>query len=62
MLVLLLQVPISAELVLSLGKANAFKLSNLAGTMWAPTLQWLYTRPQDPYFACKGRAVECNYT
>jgi hypothetical protein len=57
LLLLLLQVPITPELVLRLGKANAYKLSNLAGTMWAPTLQWIYTRPHDSYYACERQAA-----
>jgi hypothetical protein len=53
LLLLLLQVPITPDLLYSFGPQGAYTYSALAGTLYAPVVSWVFNTPtaSDPYFA-----------
>lgn len=57
-----LQVPITPDLVYSFGPQADYLFSALAGTFYAPVVNWVYSTPGDPYYACEFRTVLAGCT
>jgi hypothetical protein len=52
-LLVVVQVPITPDLIYSFGPQAAYTYSALAGTLYAPVVSWVFNTPtaSDPYFA-----------
>lgn len=54
--------PITPDLVYSFGPQADYLFSALAGTFYAPVVNWVYSTPGDPYYACEYRTVLAGCT
>lgn len=53
------QVPITPDLVYSFGPQAQHLYSLLAGTFYAPVVNWVFSTPGDPYYAWDALTAAC---
>jgi hypothetical protein len=55
----LLQVPITPDLVYSFGPQAHHTYSSLAGSFYAPVVNWVFSTPGEPYYAWDALTAAC---